>query len=319
MFEQPSEQPRAASQLSPIKFWGEFKPGKIPGQFAKKHSVEEDDKIGFTYYDKELKQRVRLNAFTGWFCGLYSQVSGSVKAGSEFYNYGSNLVADTRTDILSVRLKSTGKEIVRGNYQQVKAFIAANPQYEGVRYQKVILLYIDQLDGVVAFTCSQKLEQGLLKAIAAASNTANLKKVNLFNLGALTSEIWGFRFDGKYQQVDAEGNEYQGKGELSYLPELSAGVIKINGQYADKFAMLSDLTSMATFYVEGAQAHLQSSSTQRYEQGAAMQYAGNVEPQQPASVPFEQPQQQKSSPQMQQAKQMFEQAGWNATADDLPF
>jgi hypothetical protein len=49
-----------------------------------------------------------------------------------------------------------------------------------------------------------------------------------------------------------------------------------------------------------------------------MQYAGNVEPQQPASVPFEQPQQ-KSSPQMQQAKEMLGQRGWNATADDLPF
>jgi hypothetical protein len=176
---------------------------------------------------------------------------------------------------------------------------------------------VDELEAVVAFNVSQKLEQGFREAVAVASNTKP-EKINLFNLGSLTSETWGFRFDGKYKAVDREGQPFAGKGEFSYVPELASGVIKINGANAQKFAMLSDLTSMATLYVEGAQAHLQSSNIQRQEQGAGMQYAGNVEPQQSASVPFEQPQQ-KSSPQMQAAKEILEQRGWNATADDLPF
>jgi hypothetical protein len=318
MFETPSEQPKSAASLSPIKYWGDYRPGKIPGQFLKNSNPSEDDKIGFSYYDKELKQRIKLHAFTGWFVGLYSQVAGAVQVGSSFYNFSTNLVADTRTDIMSLKDVAKGREMVRGTYAEVKQWLNANPDMAGVRYTKVVLLYVDELEAVIAFNVSQKLEQGLREAVAVASNTKP-EKINLFNLGSLTSETWGFRFDGKYKAVDREGQPFAGKGEFSYVPELTSGVIKINGANAEKFAMLSDLTSMATLYVEGAQAHLQSSSVQRYEQGAAMQYAGNVEPQQPASVPFEQPQQQKSSPQMQQAKELLEQRGWNATADDLPF
>jgi hypothetical protein len=218
---------------------------------------------------------------------------------------------------MSLKDVAKGREMVRGTYAEVKQWLNANPDMAGVRYTKVVLLYVDELEAVIAFNVSQKLEQGLREAVAVASNTKP-EKINLFNLGSLTSETWGFRFDGKYKAVDREGQPFAGKGEFSYVPELTSGVIKINGANADKFAMLSDLTSMATLYVEGAQAHLQSSSAQRYEQGASMQYAGNVEPQTPVSVPFEQPQQ-KSSPQMQAAKEMLEQRGWNAAADDLPF
>jgi len=84
MFETPSEQPKSAASLSPIKYWGDYRPGKIPGQFLKNSNPTEDDKIGFSYYDKELKQRIKLHAFTGWFVGLYSQVAGAVQVGSSF-------------------------------------------------------------------------------------------------------------------------------------------------------------------------------------------------------------------------------------------
>lgn len=308
MFEQPSETITSKNGVqSPIKFWVDYRPGKIPQQFAKQFNPLSDEKIGFSYWDKEAAQKMKLENWTGWFLGLFSQVGGTVQQGSTWVNYNTNLVADTRTDIMSLRAQG-GTELVRGTYQEVKAWLNNNPELTGVKYQKIMVLYIDELQCVCAFHLSQKFEAGLRAAVAVASNTIP-SKINLFNLGVLTSETWGFKFSNEFKPVDREGEDYAGKGELSFSPVLTAGVIKINGAHADKFNMLSDLTSLTTLYVEGAQAHFQQQKAQTPTQHTNVQHA----PMSQAVGVFEQP----TAPAQRTAQPAA--AAWDAKNDDLPF
>lgn len=308
MFEQPSEQITSRTGVqSPIKYWVDYRPGKIPQQFAKKFDPLTDEKIGFSYWDKEAAQKVKLQSWTGWFLGLFSQVGGAVQQGSTWVNYNTNLVADTRTDVMSLRAQG-GSELVRGTYQEVKAWINNHPELAGIKYQKIMIVYVDELQCVCAFQLSQKFEAGLRAAVAAASNTVP-SKINLFNLGALTSETWGFNFNSEFKPVDREGEPYEGKGELSFMPALSAGVIKINGKHAEKFNMLSDLTSLTTLYVEGAQAHFSQAKAQTPVQQTNVQHT----PMSQAVGVFEQP----TAPAQRTAQPAA--AAWDAKNDDLPF
>lgn len=308
MFEQPSEQITSRTGVqSPIKYWVDYRPGKIPQQFAKKFDPLTDEKIGFSYWDKEAAQKMKLGNWTGWFLGLFSQVGGAVQQGSTWVNYNTNLVADTRTDVMSLRAQG-GSELVRGTYQEVKAWINNHPELAGIKYQKILIAYVDELQCVCAFQLSQKFEAGLRAAVAAASNTVP-SKINLFNLGALTSETWGFNFNSEFKPVDREGEPYEGKGELSFMPALSAGVIKINGKHAEKFNMLSDLTSLTALYVEGAQAHFSQAKVQTPVQQTNVQHAPNSEPTGIWEAPVSPTQRSINPPTVV----------WDAKNDDLPF
>ena len=308
MFEKPSEQVTGKGGVqSPIKYWVDYRPGKIPQQFGKQFNPLTDEKIGFAYWDKEAAQKVKLTTWTGWFIGLFSQVGGTAQQGSTWVNYNTNLVADTRTDIMSLRTQG-GSELVRGTYQEVKAWLSGYPELAGVKYQKIMVAYVDELQCVCAFHLSQKFEAGLRAAVAAASNTTPAK-INLFNLGALTSETWGFNFSNEFKPVDRDGEAYAGKGELSFMPTLSAGVIKINGKHAGKFNMLADLTSLTTLYVEGAQAHFSQQKVQTPTQQTNVQHTPTSQPTGIFEAPVS-PTQRSAQPQTQV---------WDAKNDDLPF
>lgn len=303
-FEAPSHAPTGGGSINPVDIYAEFRSGKIPAIAAK--SVEVDDSIGFVYWDKTEKCRKKIQSATFWVVGVFAQVSGSVKVSEkEYNNYGSNLVKDTRTDIISVYDRDTNpkKEVTRGLYRDVKAFLQSAGRYEGVGYKKTLICYDSKTEQVMSIIISQKMEAAMIKAIAAISNSKP-EKINLLSLDDISSEIWGLDFTGELEKVNTESKPYDGKGDMFFAPVFTAGVIRAGGKYNDLFSTVSQLQDTMSAYVQNSQQYLSNGKTEQKE----FSYDGFEQPTAPTAPAY-------TPPPMPTVERGFD----FDTTNDLPF
>lgn len=245
---------------------------------------------GFRTYDTEIKQRVALNEFTAFVIGVYA---GSFSNGKERgdINYQSNIVRDTRTDIIHsfYFIKPPGandykiETLAIGNY---KSDIAPAIQEQGRNssYTKVIVAYIKELDEVRAFHISSTAEAGFVKAIAKSQGTEE-HKASLFRIGELASEIWAFRFSGEFEPVVFPATGARNVGltvsatkeakAIFFQPVLKAGVIRQTTEgWAEMFEKVVEMQEEFANYIESEQGYYRDrldKKTGQSKQGPAQQ------------------------------------------------
>jgi len=264
-FEQPGNAPVSTRTESPVKMKLEYKPGKTPAQYAKHANPKQDEKIGFLYYDKDLKRNVKMDKVTLFTVGVYSQIAGAVKiTEKEYRNYQTNLVEDTRQDIMVLReaFVQNSEILCKGVYRTVKNFVDENPkQFQGVGYRMVMVAYCRELDKIVHLECSQRLQYALKKSIANATKE-RVDKVSLLGLTSISSEIWGFVFAGDYSLVNEKDEPYTDRGDLYCAPILSCGVIKATTKnFEEIFSYVSSVQDQMGEYISGQQSYYNSDAS----------------------------------------------------------
>jgi len=220
----------------------EYKSGKTPQGFAAA-ALPEQVNAGFSYYDKEAKQRVFLGAFTATIIAMTSGVQGTVPDGDRYINYWSNLVFDTRDQLIEV--SRSGDPVVKvatGIYNQMKEDLP-----DGVGYCKVAICYIHETMQFASFNLTSALEHSIKEAIGTATGK-KAGQINLFNLFELSTRFWAFRFGSTFQKRTKDGYIWQDKGDMFFYPVLTAGIVT-----AEKFDFLPSLRSDVDTYVEGYQ------------------------------------------------------------------
>ena len=231
--------------------------------------IHRDDLLcGFKYYKPETKEKNTLPSFTAYLLGVYYGSFSNGKERGEI-NYQSNLVADTRTDILqSFYFLRTGDDTYRrevlatGNY---KNDIAPALEREGRKgsYTRVLVCYIVELDEVREIRLNATSEAGFLKAVAAARDIPE-HKATFFGLNDLSSEIWGFRFTGEFEPVVFSAKEAknvpptvpakEGAQKIYFQPIIKAGVIKMhNEKWKDTFDRVAAMQLEFADYIESEQ------------------------------------------------------------------
>lgn len=243
--EAPTAPPPSSTKSYPWAHRVNYKSGKTPAGFATK-AMPEDVKAGFSYFDNEAKQNVTFGTFNAVVVASLAGVAGVSKDGDKYYNYYSNLVDDTRTDLLEVRMQGIAQPIASGLYSQIKQALPM-----GVGYTQVLICYVPEHKMFVALNLTVGLQHHLKAAIASATSTP-VSKVNLFGLCELTSQYWGFRFTGGFQKVDKEGKAWTA-GEMYFMPECSAFIIRRKPETEQHFSVLDAGSKACQEYVSGEQ------------------------------------------------------------------
>lgn len=234
-FEQPTHAPVSSGNSRPWNFRLEYKSGKTPEGFASA-ALPEQVSAGFSYYDKEAGQTSRKESFTFFVVACLSGISGVTKDGDRYNNYYSTLVYDTRTQPMSVWMQGIERPIETGFYSELKPKM---PQ--GVRFTQVLICYDMESKQLIALNLTVGLGMQIQRAIGTACNTP-ANKISLFSLCDMSTEFWGIRFEGNFEKRTKEGDPWNGKGEMFFMPELKAGVVSLSknpalidelNQYAD--------------------------------------------------------------------------------------
>ena len=253
-YEQPTEAPTSQSSAPYTKYL-QYKSGKTPAGFAKAATPDQVN-AGFSFYDKEAKQSVKVENFTACVVAVLSGVSGTVKDGDYYNRYYSNLIFDTRTDLLSVRMFGIDKVQFSGKYADFK-----NALPQGVGYTLFFVAYIPELKEVVAIELTTGLQSAIVRAIAEQTG-AQQSKIKLFNLNDLSTKFWCFRFSGEFEKRDNKGNDWSGTGEMYFMPKIQ--VLTLTTQKAaQQVEFLSGIADEVRDYVSTIQGKLRGATTQQ--------------------------------------------------------
>lgn len=225
----------------------------------------------FKYYNLEAREKVEIKSFTAYLLGVYYGSFSNGKERGEI-NFQTNLVSDTRTDILQcfyfIKPNSSDKYrrevLATGNY---KADIVPALERNGRKgsYTKVLVCYIPELDEVRAIHLNATSEAGFLKAIATARGIPEYK-ANLWGMTDLESEIWAFRVTGDFEPVvftpqgqkntPATVSATAGAQKIYFQPIIKAGVIRMyNEKWMDIFNKVSELQVEFAEYIESEQSY----------------------------------------------------------------
>jgi hypothetical protein len=275
-FDTPSPQQKSGHDYSknPLKeaIQIEYKTGKLETASVKMYF---DGKLdpeyqtqGFRYWDRVQKERIGIGSFTAYVIGIYS---GSFSNGKDRgdLRYFSNLVNDTRTDVIQSCYWGTDRSIqfALGNYQaDIKpAFEALSPKRTST-YTKVLVVYIAERKEVCEIHLNATLEAGLCKAIAKARGIEEYK-ATLFGLTDLLYEIWVFQFKGEFEPVAFSPKDAKKVPEtipakkednvLYFQPIFIAGVLRAdNPKYTERVASINAMQGELSDYIASEQAHL---------------------------------------------------------------
>lgn len=262
-FEKPTAEdaPKTISKPWAVKL--EYRSGKTPEAYADQ-ATPEKAKAGFTFYRKETSERGYLSPFKCALLGVYSGVSGAVPNGSRFDNYWSNFVRDTRTDTLVVKLGSgeNSVTIAEGLYNDFKHELPS-----GVTYTKYAIVYVFETKELAALEISASLETALKESIG-AQLSRKPKQVNLFNLFELVNRFWGFGFAGRFTMRQKDGAGWDGKGDMFFYPELTAGIVT-----SDMVPVLPELAQQVSDYIDATQEYFS-----KVKKDSASAAATNPEP-----------------------------------------
>lgn len=245
-FDAPTAPPTSSSFETPWDFRLEYKSGKVQEAFGKVATPEQIS-AGFSYYDKEAAQKFSLANFTCIVVAPLAGVQGVTKDGERYMNYYSNLVKDTRTDFFQVRIQGIDKVQHEGIYADFKAQL---PQ--GVGFTQVFHVYVVELKKYFAMALTVGLQNHLKAVIGKATNTKP-EKVSLFGLCDLSSQYWGFRFTGNFHKCDKEGSEWNGKGDMYFMPEATCFTINRKPETADWFELLDGASDKVNEYLVKSQ------------------------------------------------------------------
>lgn len=243
-FQDPTQAdaPKQTSTI-PWQFKVDYKSGKTPEGFAKK-AIPEDVNAGFSYYDKEQKQKFQLGKFTATIVAMTSGISGTVPDGDRYRNYWSNLVFDSRDQIIEVSTHNGDgfEKVAHGIYNDIKATLP-----NGVGYCKVAICWIHETAQFVSIQLSSSLEQAIKEAISEKTKQRT-SAINLFNLFELSNRFWAFRFSGEFSKRQKDGAIWSEKGDMFFYPTLSAGIVT-----TESFDFLPELRKQVESYVESFQ------------------------------------------------------------------
>lgn len=243
--EVPTAPPPSQKRNYPWAHRVDYKSGKVIQAFAEK-ATPEDVKAGFSYYDTESKTNIPMTAFRAIVVASLSGVSGTTKdAGGKYLNYWSNLVNDTRTEAISVMMQGVDRAIYTGIYQDIKDQF---PQ--GVSYTQVLICYIPEAKEYMSINLTVGLGNHLRRAIERATNA---KVKNLFGLCDLTTQYWGFVFEGGFSKVDKDGKNYSGSGDMYFMPNCTAFVLNAKPENVDQFTFLGEGSAGVSDYVKAEQ------------------------------------------------------------------
>lgn len=246
-FDAPTAPPQSNAVTAPWDFRLNFKSGKTQEGYAQ-IATPEMAKAGFTYYDKDAAQNYKLEQlFTGIVVAVLAGVQGVTQEGDRYLNYYSNLVKDTSTDALQVRVSGIDKIQHQGLYADFKSHL---PQ--GVGFTQVFIVYAVEQKKYFALSLTVGLQNHLKRAIGKATGTKP-EKVSLFGLCDLTTKYWGFKFDGKMSKYDKDGNTWQGKGEMYFYPDCTCFTINKKAETADWFELLGAASEKVSEYLSRSQ------------------------------------------------------------------
>lgn len=304
-FEESADVSLPEQQARPFRLFVEYKGGKTPGNFAATATAEQAG-AGFSAFDKETESRRLFNLPLRLIVvGQGFGVSGVTKMGDRYTGYYSNMVADTRTDIMRVFCRGINQPIATGVYKDIKPEM---PQ--GVGFQHYLICYNPEEKELQALQVTVGLSNHIKRAIADAAAKSTGRKtrwdrVNIFDLLSLDSAFYMFTFLPEFQKVNKEG-EIWATGEAYFYPAVYVATIR-------KPEQVAFLHQQGQLFSRWLQSDIERN------QEAAM---SDVKPTQPtqASQPH-QPEQYASAPPPSNAKQVEvppnpSPVQWN---EDLPF
>ena len=228
-----------------------YKAGKTQKNYANDATAQRSG-AGFSYYDKEEKQN---NPFalpaTLVICEVVSGISGTIEQDGRFSNFYSNKVLDTRTQAIRVYESGRNFPVITGLYKEIKDQLPA-----GAKFQSWILAMHYQTKEAVLIEVSAGISIRLKKAIAERVG-CKPDKVNLWGLGELTTKLWSIRMSGEYERVTKDGNPYEGKDDLFFVPKMEAGTIYLtedaSGAIKDTFAKAEQIRADFAEYLAKTQ------------------------------------------------------------------
>lgn len=256
-FDAPSAPPTSGSGSAPYTRFIKYRAGKTAAGYAD-IATPERAKAGFSYYDKERKETVKIGEFTACVVAVLAGVTGTVQNGDYYENYYSNLIVDTRTQRLNVRQNGVDRVLHSGLYKDIKPDL---PQ--GVGYTQFLICYIPENKEVWAIELSTGLTTAIQTAIARACNVP-ASKISLFGLCELTTRFWALKFNADFVKVTKEGADYAGQGDMFFMPRISVFEVSI-AKNAETCQMLASISNEVSAFVDAGQAKLNAGAVQNIE------------------------------------------------------
>lgn len=237
---------------TPWTYQLEYKSGKTASGYADV-ATPEKSKAGLSYYDKEASERIYVDReFTCCIVAVLSGISGTVKDARDNYtNYSSNLVQDTRSDILNVWMRGIPKPILKGKYMDIKPNLP-----EGVGYTRYLICWVPELNQLVSLELTVGLGIAVEKAIAEICGKKP-KDISLFNLCEL-AQFWVLKISHEFDKMDKDGNDYAGNGDMYFIPKIRAYVITETGNNPDGYAFLKEQSESVSEYLIAKQTRIKS-------------------------------------------------------------
>lgn len=243
-FETPTEAPKSGSGVS--RFWRyeiNFFAGKTPANLTRTTTAEASGAC-FRCYDTEAKQSFNETGLTFYVADVVEQIQGALPDGDRYINYFSNPVHDKREQPFSVRIKGIPKVQATGLHKYDKTAkshtVGGVAMPQGVRPQMQFLCWCKELEAPVLLNLSALLAGQVRKAIAAQTHT-DARRVSLYGLNNLTTEIWAFKLGGEYDGVNHDGDPYAGKGDKFWLPGVQCGIMRRSERNVEFFAVIDGL------------------------------------------------------------------------------
>ena len=254
--------PSSASGSSPYDRYIDYRPGKTAPGYVD-IATPERAKAGFSYWDKDLKEIVKVPEFTATVIGILSSVSGAPKdSEGRYWNYESNRVLDLRQDTIVVRLKGAQGVVARGIYKKdfwplpkkgEQPVEGRNYLPEGVGYQMSLAVFCKEAKEIWVLDVSTTLQTAIINAIAKACNVP-AKKVSLFNLCTLSTRFWTLKFGPDFEQKDVKGEPYSGQGDMFFLPQITVSTVEADNTAG--IAFLNEKADLCRDWANGYQEKL---------------------------------------------------------------
>jgi DNA-binding CsgD family transcriptional regulator len=210
-------------QGRPFRLFIEYKGGKTPSNFAATATAHQAG-AGFSAYDKEAEQRIQFELPLDLIViGQAFGVAGVTKVADRFEGYYSNIVRDTRTDIMRVFCRGINRPQHQGVYKDIK------PQLPmGVGFQHYFIVWNVAAKEIQALQLTVGLSNHIKRAIAEAASVGGRKvradRVNIFDLLTMENRFYYFRFQNEFIKVDKEGSDWL-QGEAYFYPRVKVMTI----------------------------------------------------------------------------------------------
>jgi len=233
----------------PWDFQLDYKAGKTPQNYAGSATPEVAG-AKFHYYDKDVKAKVDFALpSTLIICDVLSGISGTIEEEGRYSNFYSNKVRDSRNEAMRLYMSGIDRSLITGLYGQIKSELP-----KGAKYQMYLLCLEPASKNVFLVSVGATLSDQIKRAIGARSST-NPDKVNLFGLFEISTKWWFLKLSGKFEKVTKEGKPYDGKGDLFFVPQMSAGVFHADNQ-PDAHELCEQVRQTCTDYIRVTQERL---------------------------------------------------------------